>query len=106
MEDYIRTIREFYALIAERLQLTDDAIAIGTAGIFRQALRDQASMSFQFALQQLPNQASRNFQEVVTCIAKTSIQVLGHEAHMNQVAYLRDTKKPRLMTIDEWLEEL
>ena len=46
MEDYLWTVKEFYTLVGERPQLTNNAIATGTASIFRQALRDQAIMIF------------------------------------------------------------
>ena len=106
MEDYLRIVREFYALVGERPQLTDNAIAAGTASIFRQALRGQASMTFQFAIQQLPNQRPQSFQDVIDCVTETSVNILGHEAHTNQIAYLRDTKKPRALTIDEWFRRI
>lgn len=77
-------------------------MARGAASIFRQAFRDQASMTFQYASQQLPNQVPHSYQDVVNCISDTSLDGLGHDAHTNQIAYLRDTKEPRSMTIDEW----
>ena len=102
MEDYLRTVREFYSLTGTHQHLTNDASVDGTTAIFQQALRGQASMSFQFQLQQLQNGRATSYNELRIAIQETSTMILGHDAHENQLNYLKFTKKPRELTIDEW----
>ena len=64
MEDYLRTIREFYSLTASHEYLRHNDYAAGTTAILKQSLRGQANMTFQFHLRQLPTQTATTFDEI------------------------------------------
>ena len=92
MEDYLRTVREFYSLTASHDHLQHNAYTAGATSMFKQALRGQANMTFQFQLEQLPAQTATTFNELAEAIKETTIMIVGHDAHHNQVSSLKKTK--------------
>ena len=63
-------------------------------------------MSFQFQLQQLQNGRAKSYNELRIAIQETSIMILGHDTDENQLNYLKFTKKPKELTIDEWFRRI
>ena len=105
-KDYIRTVRAFLNLKRDYVYLGQDTGAAIAAQVFRKCLQGSALNSFLEAIDALGPNGVTTIAELETAMNSTTEEVLGHDAFENQMEYLKRTKKPKKMSVDDWMRRI
>ena len=113
-EDYLRTLIEFRQVIEENVELKENKNIAQIIKMFRKVLKGSAKTSF-IALVTEAEEAIKaeeeidnvfTYKELDGVINQTTYEILGHDAFDNQIEYLKNTKKLRNLSVDEWMKRI
>ena len=100
-EDYLRTLAEYEGILIDNPYLQNDAEATTTCRIFKRCLESSTKNSCSRAVADINNGAIDTNDHLNDVITKTTGAILGMSAYDNQVKYIKTTKKPRKLSVDE-----
>ena len=108
LEDYIRTLTDFDSVLDKNGTLKEDTNAEKCLKIMRKCLKGSAKISFLEALADVrgANATLSTYLEFKESMAKTSSEILGQDAFEKQIEYLKNTKKPKKLTVEEWMRKI
>ena len=102
----MRKLIEFRSLLDDYEELKEDAKESIITRMFKKILKSSAKISFMANIKSLEESEKDTYEGVKDAIKATSKEILGNDAYDNQVEYLKKTKKPRKMSVDEWLKKV
>ena len=111
-EDFIRTVSDFRILLDDNPSTLGANRYAGVAStVFRKMLKDSARTTYTGIVNDLPEPTAGQHrvsdQETLEeTIAEATRAILGQSAYNNQIDYLRLTKKPKKLSIDEWMRRI
>ena len=104
-EDYIRSIKEFFTILEDDERLKEDDNVKETSNFFRKMMKGEARATYTEKIDELPNGLT-DIDALLEVLNNTSIEILGQDAFDNQIEYLKKTKKPKKLSVDEWLKRI
>ena len=105
-EDYLRTLAAYREILNDYPYLKEDEEAATACRIFKKCLKGAARDSVSQAISETNEGTIDTNEALEDVIWETTHAILGNYAHDKQVEYLKATKKPRKLTVDEWLRRI
>ena len=96
----------FLNLKQDYIYLGEDGGAATAAQVFRKCLQGSALNSFLEAMDAMGNNGITMIAKLEMAIDSTTTEVLGHDAFENKIEYLKKTKKPKKMSVDDWMRRI
>ena len=104
-EDYIRAVKEFFIVLGDDEKLKEDDNVRETAKFFRKMMKGEAKVTFSKKIEEMDNGLT-DMNTLLSVLNETSKEILGQDAFDNQMEYLKKTKKPKKLIVDEWLKRI
>ena len=104
--DYLRTLKEYHNLLRRFPQLTTDGNAAISHHLMLGALRGEAQSAYIDECEAYEDETPSTIAEFGEAVNATSQAVLGVESYNNQITYLKKTKKPANLSVDDWFRKI
>lgn len=105
-EDYLRTLAEYREILIDYPYLQSDNEATTACRIFKKCLKGSAKNSYSRAVAKINGGVIDTNSALENVIEETTNSILGLNAHSNQIEYLKTTKKPKNLSVDEWMRRI
>ena len=105
-EDYLRTLAGYREILNDHPYLKEDDEATTACRIFKKCLKGAARDSASEAISEINDGTIDSNEALEEVISATTNAILGNHAYDNQVEYLRNTKKPKKLTADDWMRRI
>ena len=105
-EDFLRTLAEYREVLIDYPHLQQDANATTACRIFKRCLKGSAKNSCSRAVATVNGGVIDTNARLETVVEETTSMILGLNAYDNQLEYLKTTKKPRKLSVEEWMRRI
>ena len=105
-EDYLRTLAEYREILLDYPHLQTDLEATTTCRILKRCLKGSAKNSCSRVVAGVNNGVIDTNEVLKLVIEETTSAILGLNAHDNQIEYLRTAKKPRKLSVEQWMRRI
>ena len=105
-EDYLRTLAEYREVLIDYPHLQNDANATTACRIFKRCLKGSAKNTCSRAVAAVNGGVIDTNGHLETVLQETTSVILGINAYDNQMEYLKTTKKPRKLSVDDWMRRI
>ena len=105
-EDYLRTLAEYKEILVDYSYLQDNASATTACRIFKKCLKGSAKNSCIRAVAGINRGVIETYKSLKQVIDSTTNAILGANVYNKQIKYLKTTKKPKKLSVDEWMRRI
>ena len=105
-EDYLRTLAQFKEILLDYPYLQSNNEAPTACRIFKRCLKGSAKESYSRAVAGVNRGTINTNLQLEEVVEEITNRILGRNAYDNQIEYLRTTKKPRKLTVNEWIQRI
>ena len=102
-EAFLRTLAENKEILIDFPYLQNDNEATTPCWIFKQFLKGSEKNSCSWAVAGINGDVIDTNASLKDVKEATTSAILGLDAHNNQIEYLKSTKKPKMLSVDEWI---